>query len=339
MNETRSLINAIKNNISSVDARLTLYTDSFNENIADSINVQFNKKLFDINNSQMLFISKDLDSEKIKDQLIEKGISLEKIKLIENWSEMPLSCRNMNVDSLIEIFITSLLKEASIYFTDENNIQRLVFLFACLMRDVQSNEINFNNIPNYTRETLTSSFVHTKEFLNNHYVEGESISISNLDLYFKIINKITKLFYVNNDFDEKTYYLLKPKTVIEEMVLASYIRYFNCLFRDNNEDMLYEFENPKKKQYKTAFVDFKDFLIDGFGVRAANERDGFRMNVFLTQNSFENGVYSIEELTSLKANAELKYRKSNTELSRYIFDKKFQEHYYRVKKEYKTKKL
>lgn len=332
MNETRYLTNAIKNNIPSVDAHLALYTDSFTENISDAINVQFNKKLFDINDSQMIFLSRDLDSEKIKNQLIENGISLEKIKLIQNWSEMPLSCKDMHVDYLIEIFITPLLEEAKVYFTDEKNIQRLAFLFACLMRDCYTNEVDFNNVPDYTRETLSSSFFNTKELLDNLYIEDESIS--NLDLYFKIINKITKLFYVSNNFDEKIYYLLKPKTVVEEMALASYIRYFSCLFRDKFEDMLYEFENPKKIQYKTAFVDFKNFLINGFGVRAANERGGFRMNVFLTQDSFEKGLYSIEELNSLRANTELKYRKENTELSRYIFDRKFEEYYYKIKEEY-----
>ncbi|MBM24241.1 MAG: hypothetical protein CL760_00835 [Chloroflexi bacterium] len=332
MKETTSLKRAIKEGIPAVDGHVTLYTDNFNENVLDAIDVQFNKTLFNIKRSEMYFLSKDLEVEKIKDHLISKGIEEDRIEIIEDWDKMPLSCNDLNRDLLIEIFVWSLVYELDL--KDEKDRGRMAVLFHALMRDALNTKTDLRTIPEYLIDSVPDNFEITKYFINEE-AEYETLSYSNLNDYFKTINKITRMFTVDNKLEENKYYLLKPKTTTEEMILAAYIRKL-----DSNAKTHEEYETWGTEEYsglevrrmlRAAFVDFKDFMLEGYGVLAATERGGVRLNLFLNQDSFSKGLYVEESLNPLKTNAVLKYGKENTPLRRFIFDKGFVNYYYSLK--------
>ncbi len=332
MKETANLKRAIKEGIPTVDGHVTLYTDNFNENLLDAINVQFNKALFNIKRSEMYFLSKDLEIEKVKSHLISKGIEKERIEVVEDWSKMPLSCNDLNRDVLIEIFISALINELEV--KDKKHHGRMAVLFYSLMRDALETKTDLRTIPEYSEYNIPNNFEITKDFIKKEQ-EYETLSHSNLNNYFSVINKITRMFNVDNKLEDNKYYLLKPKTTIEEMVLAAYIRKLDSNAQVHEEHNTWETaENSGlevRRMLRTAFVDFKDFMLEGYGVLAATERGGVRLNLFLNQDSFSKGIYEEEFLNSLKANAVLEYGKENTPLRKFIFDKGFVNYYYSLK--------
>lgn len=336
MKVTRSMKNAIKNNIPVVDCHVTLFTDSFNQNLFDAIDVQFNKHEFDIEKSQMFFSSKDLDIEKTKNYLEKKGIASERIEVVENWSQMPLLLSNLDAYVLSDIFVSSLMNKCKY---KEKDLCRLSLLFLNLVEDLKNENYEFKDLPEYNYDNIPNSFIKSREFIKNWF-EYETTSEDIIEGYFNEINQFLKILYVNNKYKENTYYLLKPKTVTEEIILATYIRkldyYSDCYNGYKYEEWIkLSLEEMKAiNAYKAAFIDFKDFLILGYGVCAATDRRNVRLNVFLTQDAFSKGLYIEDEIISLMANAVLKYGEDNTPLRRFVFDDRFVERYYQLKEEY-----
>jgi len=229
-------------------------------------------------------------------------IEEDRIEIIEDWDKMPLSCNDLNRDLLIEIFVWSLVYELDL--KDEKDRGRMAVLFHALMRDALNTKTDLRTIPEYLIDSVPDNFEITKYFINEEAEYG-TLSDSNLNDYFKTINKITRMFTVDNKLGENKYYLLKPKTTTEEMILAAYIRKLDSNAKTHEE-------------YETW-------------VLAATERGGVRLNLFLNQDSFSKGLYVEESLNPLKTNAVLKYGKENTPLRRFIFDKGFVNYYYSLK--------
>lgn len=224
MKKTKSLRNAIKNNVPVIDRNLMLFTDGFNKNIFDAMNVQFNKPNFNIENSQFFFISKDLEIARIKEYLIQKGIVAERIEVIEEWSEMPLSCTEMPVEMLTEIFVDALMRESKY---KEYELNRLAILFFYLLKDLKENNADLRNLPNYTYESLPDHFIKSKEFVED-WLEYRTMSIGVLEDYFLEMNGILQMLSVNNKLKDDSYYLLKPNSEKEEIILSAYIRKLDC---------------------------------------------------------------------------------------------------------------
>lgn len=229
MKKTKSLRNAIKNNVPVIDRNLMLFTDGFNNNIFDAMNVQFNKPNFNIENSQFFFISKDLEIARIKEYLIQKGIVAERIEVIEEWSEMPLSCTEMPVEMLTEIFVDALMRESKY---KEYELNRLAILFFYLLKDLKENNADLRNLPNYTYESLPDHFIKSKEFVED-WLEYRTMSIGVLEDYFIEMNGILQMLSVDNKLKDDSYYLLKPNSEKEELILSAYIRKLDCC--DNNK--------------------------------------------------------------------------------------------------------
>jgi len=234
---------------------------------------------------------------------------------------MPLSCNDLNRDLLIEIFVWSLVYELDL--KDEKDRGRMAVLFHALMRDALNTKTDLRTIPEYLIDSVPDNFEITKYFINEEAEYG-TLSDSNLNDYFKTINKITRMFTVDNKLGENKYYLLKPKTTTEEMILAAYIRKLDSNAKTHEEYETWGTEDYSglevRRMLRAAFVDFKDFMLEGYGVLAATERGGVRLNLFLNQDSFSKGLYVEESLNPLKTNAVLKYGKENTPLRRFIFD-------------------
>lgn len=220
MKKTKSLRNAIKNNVPVIDRNLMLFTDGFNKNIFDAMNFQFNKQNFNIENSQFFFISKDLEIARIKEYLIQKGIVAERIEVIEEWSEMPLSCTEMPVEMLTEIFVDALMRESKY---KEYELNRLAILFFYLLKDLKENNADLRNLPNYTYESLPDHFIKSKEFVED-WLAYRTMSIGVLEDYFIEMNGILQMLSVDNKLKDDSYYLLKPNSEKEELILSAYIR-------------------------------------------------------------------------------------------------------------------
>lgn len=335
MKRTRSMRNAIKNNVPVIDSHLTLFTDSFNKNLFNAIDVQFNKHEFDLEKSQMFFLSKDLEVEKTKKHLREKGIGNERIEVIEDWYQMPISSKNFSADSITDFFASISLYKSKY---KKHELTRMILLFNSIIKDIKATNKDLKDLPEYTYENLPESFVESNKFVKE-WLEYRTLSTFTLVDYFHEINVILKRFCIDNKVKEKTYYLLKPKTVEEEIILATYIRRlddYNHSYNGYTYDDWKKFDQKEKelkKIYKAFFVDFKDYAIYGYGVCAATERRNVRLNVFLTQAALSKGLYEEAELNSLVANAGLKYGEENTPLRQFVCYNEFIYRYEYLKKE------
>lgn len=319
--ETNVLKNAIENNIPAVDCFLSLYMDSFEENITEAINVNFNKKSFDIDKTQFLISSKDLEVEEIKSLLIRKGMKEEKIKIIDDWSKMPLSIRKINSDILIEIIHPYLINEYK--YKSNMDIGRLSILASSFIRDLKNSDLDFSNLPEFNFDNIPENFIYTKEVLDELYISSEKYEV-----IFSILNEILDLFYVDNELEEDLCYLFKSQNIKEEMMTATFLRRISLINKTPN--ICFD-QDESSLSKKIIFVDFKDFIVESYSVMAAMERGEIKINMFLKQESFQGDIYPEEEMNSIKANALLKYGKKNTPLKRLMNDKGFINYYYTLK--------
>lgn len=81
--KTRCLKKAVEEGYIAEDTNLTIFTDSFEENVLDALNTEFKRKEFKQEINQSFFLSKNMCKEKITSFLLGKGIKQEKIKYIK----------------------------------------------------------------------------------------------------------------------------------------------------------------------------------------------------------------------------------------------------------------
>lgn len=296
------------------DATITMFLDSFNENIIDALNVEFERAEFELEANQSFFMSKNLDKEKISNFLIEKGVKEENVKYISSWSGLPISIREIHSDFVVELFVDQLCKDLKTVGFSQEKINFLIYLYSCLAKDTLKNSIE--NIKDLTLQEIPDTFTDSISLIEEKKDFCDSISSDEFETFFNLFNQITKLFYVDNKMEDDVYYLMNIENDVELKALFYYIRRFQSF---TTLDVL---NKPSKLKRTSAYFDFKDDLMVSFGIFAAAERNSIRLNAFLNNDAYEKGYYEDDEMRSLRANTCLIYGRKQTKLKELLQDSK-----------------
>jgi hypothetical protein len=184
------------------------------------------------------------------------------------------------------------------------------------MLDLNDTNYNINEVEDFEKLKLKEEFVKTREGLSilesDKYFENKD-----LKFYFEMLNKTIPFLKLEKKMDFNKCYIFKPKTLIEEVFISRYLR---CYSRYKTKGFIRETES---KNEKYTFVDFENFISYGYLVMPSQRRDDIQKSVFLNKDTYDKGVYDLQDIACLFANAFYVYGEKESYLKKDYYYKRF----------------
>jgi hypothetical protein len=295
-----------------------LYLDSFQENIYGALSVIGMKKDFNPDEDQIIVSSQNADIPKLKNFLINEGIKEERIIVVEDIKDIPFSYEDVFPNEMIEYFYEYIEIRSKEHFKEsyKTHLERMFVLFSKILLDLNALNYNINKVEDFGKLKSKEEFAETREGLSilesDKYFENE-----NLEFYFEMFNETIPFLKLEKKMDFNKCYIFKPKTLIEEVFISKYLQ---CYSRYKTKGFIRETES---KNEKYTFIDFENFISCGYLVMPAQRRDDIQKSVFLNKDTYDKGVYDLQDIACLFANAFYVYGEKESYLKKDYYYKRF----------------